>query len=77
MTVFKAIDDEPRTRDELAADLGFDAEAVRDALDYLEEAGRVERDGDTYRVNEAFSRTSTLRSSPRRLLARVLVPFRL
>ncbi|QDX41386.1 hypothetical protein [Salarchaeum sp. JOR-1] len=75
--VFRAIDDEPRTRGELAADLDLDGEAISGALDYLETSGRVERDGDTYRVNEEFSRSSSLRSSPRRLLARVLEPFRL
>lgn len=75
--VYGAIDDQPRSRDRLATDLDLDDEAVDDAVDYLERTGRIEENAGTYEVNEDFDRSQSFASSPRRLLERLVEPFRL
>lgn len=76
-TVARALHDEPRTVDELAADLDLNRSRVERALVALEDRNVVSREGETYYADEKrFGKLSPVKQFVRWLPRRLARPFR-
>jgi len=75
--VYRALDDDPRTKTELEADLDLSADELDAALDFLERSGRIREENGTYYADEEFSQAASMLRSPRELVDRIAKPFRL
>lgn len=74
--VARAVREQPRPTDELAADLGLTEGHVEEILETLEARGTVNRSDDVYRMDESrFGKTTAVARLLRRLSRRVLRPL--